>query len=423
MATESSEQRNKRMSWWRDATFGMFIHWGLYAIPGRGEWVMNRENIPVEEYEKLAWQFNPQFYDPKAWARLAKAAGMKYMVLTTKHHEGFCLWDSKLTNYTSMKTAAKRDLVLEFADACRAEGLKVGFYFSLLDWHHPDGDGRGITDPAAKCRFVDFVHGQVCELMSNYGHIDILWYDVPWPYDAEGWQSVKLNAMARELQPHIIINNRSGLPEDFGTPEGHVKAEVSGRDWEACMTLNDNWGYRCEDTQWKDSHEVIKLLGECARGGGNLLLNVGPDKDGLIPSQAQIILLQVGGWLERNGKAIYGSQRANGGWGNFGLLTMKGTTLFVLIDKWTAPEFTLGSITATANSARLLATGTPVEMRQDGLRLHLRGLPENPPDTPFSVIAIEFEDKPSQASGPSCIWPTYVWGDPLKSPTDGKDCR
>ena len=230
--TDDRGNRDARMLWWRDATFGMFIHWGLYSIPGRGEWVMNRENIPVTEYEKLAWQFNPRHFDPRAWARLAKDAGMKYMVLTTKHHEGFCLWDSKLTDFTSVRTAARRDLVREFAEACRAEGLKVGFYFSLMDWHHPDGDGRGIEDAAARERFIAFVHGQVRELMSHYGRVDILWYDVPWPYDAAGWQSEKLNAMVRELQPHILINNRSGLPEDFGTPEQQVKPESADRDWE-----------------------------------------------------------------------------------------------------------------------------------------------------------------------------------------------
>jgi alpha-L-fucosidase len=422
MTTETSEQRNQRMSWWREATFGMFIHWGLYSILGRGEWVMNRENIPLEEYEKLALKFNPRYYEPRAWARLAREAGMKYMVLTTKHHDGFCLWDSQLTDYTAVKTTARRDLVREFADSCRFEGLKVGFYFSLLDWHHPDGDGRGLSDETVRKRFISFVHGQVRELMSNYGRVDILWYDVPWPYEAEGWESVKLNAMVRELQPHIIINNRSKLDEDFGTPEQHVKAE-EGRDWEACMTLNCNWGFRKGDSRYKDAHEVIKLLGECARSGGNMLLNVGPDADGLIPSESQSILRQVGAWLRRNGAAIYGSQRANVGWDTFGLMTVKGKTLFLLIDKWSGSQFSIGRITGTARSACLLANGERVELRQEGSRIHLTGLPQNPPDTPFSVIAIEFEDEPIHASGPSCVWPTYGWGDPLKSPTDGKDCR
>jgi alpha-L-fucosidase len=419
--TDDRGNRDARMLWWRDATFGMFIHWGLYSIPGRGEWVMNRENIPVTEYEKLAWQFNPRHFDPRAWARLAKDAGMKYMVLTTKHHEGFCLWDSKLTDFTSVRTAARRDLVREFAEACRAEGLKVGFYFSLMDWHHPDGDGRGIEDAAARERFIAFVHGQVRELMSHYGRVDILWYDVPWPYDAAGWQSEKLNAMVRELQPHILINNRSGLPEDFGTPEQQVKPESADRDWETCMTLNDNWGYRRGDNHWKCAHEVIKLLGECARSGGNLLLNVGPDEEGRIPDESQSILRQVGAWLRRNGVAIYGSHRARVGWVNFGLMTAKGKTLYLLVDKWSGSELTVGRITGKARAARLLATGEAVAARQEGACIHLTGLPEAMPEEPFCVIAVDFEDEPSQASGPSCLWLTHDWGDPLKSPTDGKD--
>jgi alpha-L-fucosidase len=248
--------------------------------------------------------------------------------------------------------------------------------------------------------------------MSDYGRVDILWYDVPWPYDAEGWQSVKLNAMARELQPHIIINNRSGTAEDFGTPEGHVKAESAGRDWEACITLNGNWGYRKGDTRWKDAYEVVKMLGECARDGGNLLLNVGPDTDGLIPAESQRILREVGDWLRRNGAAIYGSQRANVGWGNFGLFTVKGKTLFILIDKWHGPEFVIGRITGAARSASFLASGAPVELRQEGPRIFLSGLPENAPDAPYSVIAIEFEDIPSHSSGPSTVNPFHNWFDP-----------
>ncbi len=405
-------QRDQRMAWWREAKFGMFIHWGLYSLLGRGEWAMNRENIPVHEYEKLAQEFNPQHYAPQNWARLAKAAGMKYMVLTTKHHEGFCLWDSQLTDFTSVKTAAKRDLVREFADACRAEGLKVGFYFSLVDWHHPDGDGCGVTDAAAKARFIDFLHGQMHELMSNYGKVDILWYDLPWPYGAEGWRAAELNGMARELQPGLIINNRSRLPEDFDTPEGHVKANPAGGDWEACITLNNSWGYRKTDTRWKCAYEVIKMLGQCSRDGGNLLLNVGPDADGLIPVESEAILQQVGQWLLRNGEAIYGPQRAKVGWGNFGMMTVKGTTLYLLIDKWFGSKLTVGRINGRARAARLLATQKPVTMSQEGSRIFLEGLPENPTDSSFSVIAIEFEDVPEHASGPSILNPLHDCFDP-----------
>src|SRR5258708_6121634 len=222
-ADAADDSRAARMKWWHDARFGMFIHWGLYSVVGRHEWVMEDEGIPVAEYEELAKRFTPKPNAARAWAKLARQAGQKYMVMTTKHHEGFCLFDSKLTNYCAPKQACGRDLVREFVDAARAEGLRVGFYYSLMDWHHPDG-ARCATNEAARRRFVDYIHGHVRELCSNYGKLDVLWYDVSWPLKPEGWESAKMNAMVRELQPEIIINNRSGLPEDFATPEQRIEA-------------------------------------------------------------------------------------------------------------------------------------------------------------------------------------------------------
>jgi len=238
--TSTVADRTRRMQWWHAARFGMFIHWGLYSVLGRHEWVMENEGIPVSEYEKLAPQFKPKPNAARDWARLAKRAGMKYMVMTTKHHEGFCNFASNLTNYCAPKQGPGRDLVKEYVDAARGEGLRVGFYYSLMDWHHPDG-AMCKTDDAARRRFVDYIHGQVKELMTNYGKIDILWYDVAWPLDAKGWESVEMNTMVRKLQPDIIINNRSKIPEDFDTPEQRIEASAN-RPWESCMTLNDSWG-------------------------------------------------------------------------------------------------------------------------------------------------------------------------------------
>ena len=206
------------MKWWHEARFGMFIHWGLYSVLGRHEWVMENEGIPVAEYEQLAKRFKPKPNAARDWARLAKQAGQKYMVMTTKHHEGFCHFDSKLTDYCAPKQGPGRDLVKEYVEAARAEGLRVGFYYSLMDWHHPDG-ARCATDEAARHRFVDYIHGQIRELLTNYGKIDILWYDVAWPLDAKGWESEKMNEMVFQLQPDIIVNNRNGLAGDFATPE------------------------------------------------------------------------------------------------------------------------------------------------------------------------------------------------------------
>src|SRR5579872_5069390 len=221
--------RARRMKWWHEARFGMFIHWGLYSVLGRHEWAMEEEGIPVSEYEQLAKRFQPQPNAARAWARLAKAAGQKYMVMTSKHHEGFCNFDTKLTNYCAPKQGPGRDLVREYVEAARAEGLRVGFYYSLMDWHHPDG-ARCKTDEQARRRFVDYIHGHIRELLTNYGKVDVLWYDVNWPLNAQEWEAEKMNAMVFELQPEIIVNDRNGLQGDFSTPEQTIRA--SSRAWE-----------------------------------------------------------------------------------------------------------------------------------------------------------------------------------------------
>src|SRR5712692_7976494 len=270
----SEEDRQRRMKWWHDARFGMFIHWGLYSVLGRHEWVMENEGIPVAEYEPLAKRFKPKPNAARDWAKLARAAGQKYMVMTTKHHEGFCHFNTATTNYCSPKQAAGRDLVKEYVEAARAEGLRVGFYYSLMDWHHPDG-ARCAIDEDARARFVDYTFGLIRDLMSNYGKVDVLWYDVSWPLDAAGWQSERMNKMVFELQPAIIVNNRNKLPGDFSTPEQRIVADKD-RPWEACMTLNDSWGYQAADDNWKTPRQVIRNLISCAREGGNYLLNIGP---------------------------------------------------------------------------------------------------------------------------------------------------
>jgi alpha-L-fucosidase len=229
---ESSQAatRAQRMAWWHQAKFGMFIHWGLYSVIGQHEWALEVEGIPIPQYELLAKNFHPKPNAARDWARLAKAAGQKYMVMTTKHHEGFCHWDTKLTDYCAPKQGPGRDLVREFVEAARAEGLRVGFYYSLMDWHHPDG-AICKTDLAARKRFVEYTHGLIRELLTNYGKIDILWYDVDWPLTPAEWESERMNKMVFELQPEIIVNNRNGLEGDFSTPEQEVRAAKNGRPW------------------------------------------------------------------------------------------------------------------------------------------------------------------------------------------------
>ncbi len=393
-AAEEDDERARRMQWWHDARFGMFVHWGLYSVLGRHEWAMEMEGIPVAEYELLAKRFTPKPNAARAWAKLAKQAGQKYMVMTTKHHEGFCLFDTKLTNYCAPKQACGRDLAHEFVEAARAEGLRVGFYYSLMDWHHPDG-ARCATDEAARRRFVDYIHGQVRELCSNYGKLDVLWYDVNWPLSAAGWESAEMNRMVRQLQPGIIVNNRSGIPEDFSTPEQHIEA-VKDRAWEACMTMNDSWGYQRADDDWKPPKTIVRNLVTCARDGGNYLLNIGPKPDGSIPEPSVEILTKVGHWMDRNGGTIYTADPCKVNRSELANFTRKGNTLYVHVHFWPGETVAIGGLTCKVKSARLHASGKAVKFEQDRFRTRFMGLPAAAPDDPVTVIAVECETEPAQ---------------------------
>jgi len=395
LLTREAKDRQRRMRWWHEAKFGLFIHWGLYSIIGRHEWAMELEGIPVAEYEKLAQRFKPKAGCARAWAKLAKAAGMKYMVLTTKHHEGFCLFDTQHTDYCAPKQACGRDLVAEFVEAARAEGLGVGFYHSLMDWHHPDG-ARCATDEKARRRFVDYLHGQVRELCTNYGKLDVMWYDVPWPLSAEDWESKKMNRMVRRLQPDIIINNRSKLPEDFGTPEQHIRAEEGDRAWEACMTMNDSWGFHRADDNWKTPKQVVRNLVTCARDGGNYLFNIGPKADGSIPAPSVRILSKVGEWMRDNGEAIYGADMCQVKRSMFANFTRRGKTLYAHVHFWPGSEWSIGGLRGKVKSVRLLGSGKEVAFEQDRWRVKLRGLPAKAPDDPVTVLALECASVPKQ---------------------------
>ncbi len=400
------ESRARRMKWWHQAKYGMFIHYGLYSIIGHQEWVMESEGIPIPEYEKLAQHFAPKPGAAREWARLAKRAGQKYMVLTTKHHEGFCLWDTKETDYNSVKQGVKRDIVREFLEAARAEGLRVGLYFSLMDWHHPDG-ARCKDDLAARERFVKFGHAQIRELLTNYGKIDILWYDVDWPLTPEEWRADDMNKMVFDLQPDIIVNNRNGLDGDFGTPEHRITAEA--RAWESCNTMNYGWGYQRTDHEWKGAKRIVNDLTLCAQQGGNYLLNIGPEADGSVPQGSIDTLEAVGAWLRTNGASIYDCDgRAAGAFGNYTNFTKAGDKLYVHVYFWPSkspaakvldmlrPEtvVAVGGVRTKALSARLLKTGEPVKFVQDEISLRFIGLPDEAPDDPTTVIEVTCEGTP-----------------------------
>ena len=393
--------RSERMAWWRKARFGMFIHFGLYSQVGRNEWSMSLENYPIAEYEKLAQTFNPRPGAPREWAQLAVKAGMKYMVMTTRHHEGFSLWDSKVNPYNSVNFGPHRDIVREFVDACREFGLKIGFYTSLMDWHHPDG-WRCAFDKEARSRFTTYLTELNRELCTNYGKIDILWYDVSSPMTSwEGWDSLERNQIMRGLQPGIIINNRSQLDEDFGTPEEHLTAE--SRDWEACMTFNGiSWGYvdSAQAAPYSyNAQRIIKMLQTVTNGGGNLLLNVGPAPDGSVPPEAVEPLTTVGRWLAENGPAVYGKKVKLSNWPASGVAGTSSDGPVIYLWNWIWPkggEMALGGFLSPVRSVSLLKDGTPLQFEQRGHRILLKNLPPTPPDknAGITVLKLEFDSAP-----------------------------
>ncbi|MBN2310895.1 MAG: alpha-L-fucosidase [Candidatus Hydrogenedentes bacterium] len=414
MATKKTLSDVERLKWFHEARFGLFIHWGLYAIPGRGEWVMFQERIPKAEYAKLAGKFNPGKFDATAWAKVAAGAGMKYAVLTTRHHDGFCLFDSKVSDFTSVKTRAKRDFVAEYVKAFRKAGIKIGFYYSLLDWRYP-GYWMPEKHPDSAKEMAGQYEAQVRELMTNYGKIDVLWYDGGWvPNLPEGktlaqfWNSKKVNAMARELQPHLIINNRSGIDEDLDTPEQHVTASKPGRGWESCMTIGDScgWGYIRNNPNMKTTTQLLQNLVIAAAGEGNYLLNVGPRPDGTIRGREKDRLRAMGKWLKVNGEAIYGSQRCPLHGGMIGLWTAKGNTGYLNVFRWPGEEAVVPLVKTKVKSAKLLATGKKVKVKQEhNGRLVLSGLPKSPPDPDIAVIKVQFEGKPaSMAETDAAAW-------------------
>ncbi|TVR51407.1 MAG: alpha-L-fucosidase, partial [Spirochaetaceae bacterium] len=401
----TAETRDARMKWWREARFGMFVHYGLYSQLGQHEWAMSVGNFPIAEYEKLAESFTVKPGAPREWAALAKKAGMKYVVMTTRHHEGFSLWDSKANPYNSVNHGPKRDIVREFVDACREFELGIGFYSSLMDWHHPDS-WRCAFDPAARARFLEFIEAMNTELLTQYGKIDILWYDVPRPMEHwEGWDSVARNQRLRKLQPDLIINNRSLLDEDFGTPEEHVTP--SDRDWEACMTFNGiSWGY-VDSAQAGpysyNAHRIVRMLQTCAGGCGNLLLNIGPTPDGGVPEEAVEPLETVGRWLAKNGEGVYGAMDRDQSLRYSGVCGASRSGKTVYLWNWIWPEsgtLYLGGIQTPVARIRIVGSSADVAFRQEGHRVILENLPSRSPDDVLGIamIAIEFKSDPSNVA-------------------------
>lgn len=415
---------DERMEWWRDARFGMFVHWGVYAVPagtykgkridGIGEWIMHRAQIPVAEYERFADAFNPIGFNADEWVRLAKNAGMKYIVITSKHHDGFCLWDSKVTEWDVMDaTPFQRDILAELAAACRKHKIKLCFYHSIMDWHHPDAQAPfypNYNDTRRSNpnfdRYVEtYLKPQLAELLANYGPLGVLWFDGEWIKDWTEPKGKALYAWLREIQPDLIINNRVGKGRkgmeglsrsdeyagDFGTPEQQVPATgLPGVDWETCMTMNDTWGYKSYDESWKSSEDLIRTLVETASKGGNFLLNVGPTPEGLIPQASVARLEAMGKWMAVNGESIYGTTASPIGRPSWGRCTAKGDRLYLHVFDWpTDGKLSVELPNAEIVKAHLLADRTKARLpvATDGKTVTI-SVPAQAPDAVASVVVL-----------------------------------
>lgn len=425
--TQKKLTDNERMAWWRDAGFGMFIHWGLYAVPGgvykgktvRGnaEWIMDKLDIPVKEYEQFAGQFNPVKFDAKEWVSIAKNAGMKYIVITSKHHDGFCLWDSEVTDYDVMNASPfKRDIIKELAEACKKEGIKFCFYHSIVDWHHPQAQAplfpnynagqrdQSVFNPEFPEYYKNYLKPQVKELLTNYGDIGVVWFDGDWIPDYTSEMGKELYQYIRELQPNTIINNRvdkgrtgmagmnreGNFAGDFGTPEKEIPdTGIEGVDWESCLTMNNTWGFKSTDHNWKSTETLIHNLIDIVSKGGNLLLNVGPTAEGLIPEPSVERLRVMGDWLQVNGGAIYGAQASPFDKPSWGRYTSKQGILYAHVFDWPANgrlvidksvKIIKASLLADADGSLAVATST-----QGDVVL----LPETVPDSITTVIKLE----------------------------------
>ena len=423
---ETKQQRDARMKWWRDARFGMFIHWGLYAIPAgewnskknHGEWIRTTAQIPLEEYDKFVQQFNPVKFNAEDWVKMAKDAGMKYIVITSKHHDGFNLFNSNETDFDVMSTPFHRDILKELSDACHKYGMKMCWYHSIMDWHHPDylprrdwEKNRSAVGADYK-RFFEYLKAELKELLTNYGEIGVLWFDGEWESTWNSKYGIELYNYVRSLQPNIIINNRVGVGRndmegstkegefggDFGTPEQQIPATgLPGVDWETCMTMNDHWGYNKYDKNFKSTKELLQMIADIASKGGNYLLNVGPTAEGLFPQESIDRLKEIGAWMKVNGESIYGTRASPFAKLDLGRCTQKtigkNTRLYLHVFNWpvdgklTVPGIFNKPVQAyllSDSQKKLLAT----TRKEDAI---IVDVPSISPDEINSVVVLDIE--------------------------------
>lgn len=405
--TETLTNQTDRLQWFHQARFGMFIHWGIYSIQRSGEWVMNADSISVKDYKTLAQDFRAENFDADAWVRTAKRAGMKYLVFTTKHHDGFCMWNTKTTAFNAVKIGPRRDVVRAVVEACRRHKLRVGLYWSWVDWNYPDWAKRFIwtdlnkwrqpfEDAAAHDRLIRYLHAQVRELLTNYGQIDLFWFDGGF-LTAEQYRSRELVDEMRRLQPQILINDRAGFPGDFGNPEGLMPTDGSDRAWELChcSAAFTTWTAPQDDPAlFAPPQELLGLLSDAAGLGGNFLLNFGPQADGKFPVSNLEQLQVLGNWMRRNSAAIYGTQAGLTGRQEWGVSTRHGNTQYLHIFR-PAPQLAVHGFCSKVKSARLLETGRAIRFRQKDTTLVLT-LPAA--KLVPQVVALEFAEPPKFAA-------------------------
>jgi alpha-L-fucosidase len=441
---------DSRLDWWREARFGMFVHWGLYAIPagewpGKGtnhaEWILTTAQIPVDEYEKLAAKFNPVKFNAGPWVRMAKDAGMKYIVITSKHHDGFCLFDSEYTDYDVMSTPFKRDIMRELSEACRKEGIVMCWYHSIMDWHHPDylprrGWEKRSAEGADFSRYVAHMKNQVKELLTNYGQIGVLWFDGEWEETWNHELGRDLYNYCRSIDPKVIINNRvdkgrndmAGLMKpgdwcgDFGTPEQEIPPTgLPGVDWETCMTMNDHWGYNSRDKNFKTTEDLIRKLADIASKGGNFLLNVGPTAEGLIPPESVERLREIGAWMKTNGDSIHGTAASPFKalpWGRCTqrVIDAKTTRLYLHVFEWpNGGELVVPGLASEPLACHVIAEpskGLAFSRREDAVVIQLpSGKAPDPIDT---VVALDIRGRPDVADAPTITAESPIFTDSLE---------
>lgn len=434
-----SEAKTDAYAWFNEAKFGMFVHWGLYSMLGIGEQVLFRGHLKPSDYRKLAERFSAPCYDAHEWARMARDAGMRYAVLTSKHHDGYCLFDSPGWQFSAPHTAPGRDLIAEYVEGCRAAGLRVGIYYSLQDWSFPVMFDGPDADPSELERLVQKIHDDVRALCSNYGQIDLMWFDGRWPLH-DLWRPVEIDDIIRELQPDCMITGdrlhgapaqfpdspfaRNDRPGYIASSERRIVASTVPVPWEVCE-INQHrwWGYAKHDHHYKTATELIYLLAEALGQGANLLLNFGPMADGAFPQRAREQLEGLGRFTERNAEAIYGCTGANGLFEYlvFGDMTRKGETLYLWVKYWQGEGFHFAGLANEIRGARVLGReDIEVTVEREGDHIWLRGLPELPPDPDITILAIDCEGEPRATEwGPYRLhggdYDMRVWRDWVRS--------